>query len=305
MNNHTSKFPKAILTVLIALGVIALILGAYRLISGRPLGLRSFLTERFDGLVNYFEMAANGPQIRSDSQGDFTNIVFLHHSTGNNLVSQGELRVLLQDEGFSFWDHGFNRQGLRDPESAAMRFNYNVPADNTDPDGLADIFRQRLLPVPLNTLSALFQHEVIVLKSCFAPANNLRSDSQVEMYKAYYLEMREVMAAHPEKVFVLLTTPPLNPAETNAEEAARARELANWLASPEFIAGQANIFVFDFFDSLAEKNPAAADYNMLRADFRDEADSHPNQAANKAIAPLLASFLTEKIHQYQNEYSAQ
>ncbi len=292
----SSKILFAALTVFLA---AVFILGAYRLISGKPLGLRSFVTQRIAAVVNITERIRNTAQIKHSSQGEYTNIIFLHHSTGDNLILQGNLRELLTAEGLDLWDHGYNEWGLRNPAGERMAFNYAVPGDNTEPCGLADIFRQNLLPVPLNTLSALMQHEVIVIKSCFAPASNIRSDTQLELYQSYYLEMRTVMAAHPEHIFVILTTPPLNPAETDSQEAARAREIATWLGSSDFLAGQTNIFVFDFYSLLAEDDPAAADFNMLRAEYRNGVDSHPNQVANETIAPLLASFLIDQVQQYR------
>lgn len=305
MKKRSSPFLRFILVLMVLFVAVGLILVAYRLISGRPLGIRAFIDLRVYQVTNSVKMVANSSHVTEDSQGNFTNIIFLHHSVGNHLVSQGKLRELLQTEGFEFWDHGRNDQGLRDPEGKGMGYNYNVPNDNTDPDGLVEIFRQKILPLPLNTLSSLLQHEVIILKSCYAPANNLRSDALVEMYKVYYQEMRDVMAAHPDHIFVLLTTPPLNPAATTAEEAARARQLATWLSSAEFLGDTKNVFVFNFFDLLAESDPAAADYNMLRAEYRDGEDSHPNQAANEAVAPLLASFLADRIQGYRAEVNAQ
>jgi hypothetical protein len=41
---------------------------------------------------------------------------------------------------------------------------------------------------------------------------------------------------YPDKLFIVVTPPPLNPAETNLETAARARIMADWLTSEEFLA---------------------------------------------------------------------
>ena len=116
-----------------------------------------------------------------------------------------------------------------------------------------------------------------------------------------YTGMRASMAQHPEKIFVLLTSPPLNPAETTAENARYARQMAEWLLSEDFRGGQENLFVFDFYSLLAENDPSSADYGMLRAPYRDGADSHPNAAANQAIAPQLVDFVTASITQYLQE----
>jgi hypothetical protein len=127
------------------------------------------------------------------------------------------------------------------------------------------------------------QHEVIIFKSCFAPANNITSDQQLEQYKTWYLGIRNVMAQRPDKLFIVVTDPPLNPAETNAQEAARARAFATWLKSSEYLNGHRNVYTFDFYGYLAENDPASPDYSMLRKAYREGSDSHPNQIANKTL----------------------
>jgi hypothetical protein len=111
--------------------------------------------------------------------------------------------------------------------------------------------------------------------------------------------MREVMGEHPEKLFVVMTFPPLNPAETTPDEAFRARAFANWLKSDEFLNRYPNIATLDFFDLLAESNPVAEDFNMLRADYREGSDSHPNRIANEAIGPIFVDFVINSIQEYK------
>jgi len=157
---------------------------------------------------------------------------------------------------------------------------------------------QRLYSKPLNAFSGLMQHEVIVFKSCF-PVSNIASDAQLEQYKAYYLQMREVMDQHPERIFIAVTPSPLNSATTDAPIAARARAFAGWLKSDEFLAGHPNVFTFDLFDLLAESDASAPDFNMLRAAYREGEDSHPTQLANQTIGPLFADFIIEAVRTYR------
>ena len=191
--------------------------------------------------------------------------------------------------------------GLRNPAGEYTGYSYNIPEDNTDPDGLARIFAQRAYGLPVNALSGLLQHEVIAFKSCF-PACQITSDEQSAQYKSYYLAMRDVMDRYPDKVFIVISPPPLNPAATDAEAAARARSFAEWLQSDEYLAGHPNVFAFDLFGHLAEEDPASPDYNMLRAGYREGADSHPNQLANETVGPLFADFVMEAAEQYRAVY---
>ena len=273
---------------------------SYRLITGRSLGLRSFVSAKIYTVTNLPRTVLDSSSVQAQNQGDFTNIVFLHHSVGNNLIEQGEVREGLQEVGYDFWDHSYNHPGLRDPDGKYTGYSYNVPNDNTDPDGLARIFDQRVYDLPLNTLSGLMQHEVIAIKSCY-PTSDIVNDEQLEQDKAWYLEMRDVMDQHPDKIFIILTQPPLNPASTTPEIAARANSLASWLSSDDFLDGHPNVFTFDFFHHLAESDQAAPDYYMLRQEFRQGTDSHPNQLANETIGPLFVNFIRNSVHTYRNQ----
>ena len=117
-------------------------------------------------------------RVRSYSQGDDTNLVFLHQSTGANLIREGQLRQRLAEAGLQIWDQGYNYLQLTDPQGNPAGYSYSVPGDQTDPVALSRIFSQREYPLPLNTLSGLLQHEVIILKSCFDPTSRIESDGE-------------------------------------------------------------------------------------------------------------------------------
>lgn len=240
----------------------------------------------------------DGRRVRAESRGEFTNVIFLHHSVGRNLIRQGGLRELLSAAGFSFYDHDYNGTGLVKPDGAPAGYSYRVPGDDTDPGGLARIFEQPAHGLPLNAWSALLRHEAIVVKSCFLSLRNL-GDAELEHQKRDYLRMREAIDRHRDRLFIVLTSPPANPAETTAAAAARARTLSQWLLSEEFRGGRSNLYVFDLFGLLAENDPAMPDYGMLRASYREAEDSHPNQAANRTVAPILARFIEECARDYR------
>ena len=216
------------------------------------------------------------------------------------MIEQGSVREGFTAAGYSFWDQGYNTYQLRDPAGRQTGYAYHVPADNTDPDGLLTIFSQPAFGLPLNTLSGLMQHEVIAFKSCF-PASDITSDQQLEERKEWYRKMRDTMDQHPDKLFIVMTQPPLNPAATNSDIAARARSFANWLKSDEFLKGHPNIVTFDLFDQLAESNPQRPDFNMLRQGYREGADSHPTRIANETIGPQFVDFVSNAIEQYKQQ----
>jgi hypothetical protein len=137
------------------------------------------------------------------------------------------------------------------------------------------------------------QYDLIAFKSCF-PNSNIADDYQLSEFKSYYVAIRDRIDQYPDKLFVVVTQPPQVPNETNAQEGERARALANWLQSDEYLSGHPNIFVFDFFGHLA------GDDNFLRPEYRMDAyDAHPNERANREIGPLFVSFLDEAIRSFQ------
>lgn len=291
---------QVLLKVIVLLGVIgAIILFGYWFLNGSSLGPRSFARD-------FLYYLKNTPRLLSFTgkfqqyQGKNNSILFVHHSVGVGFIRDGNLRGLLEKNGYQLWDQGYRGEQLNGPDGTALGFSYNIPADSTDPDGLYALFSQKRYSLPVNGFSQVMQHDIIVLKSCY-PVSYLYDDAKLKEYQEYYLGMREVMDQHPDKLFIILTQPPLNPAATDAEIARRARTLADWLMSDEFVRGHQNLAVFDLFDVLAEPDQTKADANMLREDYREWEDSHPNEKANILAAQLIADFVTEKARAYQQD----
>jgi hypothetical protein len=188
-------------TIKILLGVISLTLIflvttslIFQAVTGRGLGLRSLPRT----VLSIVLAVADHSRDTQFNQGEFTDVIFLHHSTGNRLIEQGGLREIFSKAGYHFWDQSYNIQGIRDPEGKFTWYAYPVPRDNTDPDGLAQVFHQQVYELPINALSGLFQHEVIIIKSCFAPANQIASDEALAQLKQYYMDIRDRMSEYPQ-----------------------------------------------------------------------------------------------------------
>jgi hypothetical protein len=225
------------------------------------------------------------------AQGE--RIMFLHHSVGESLIWEGGVREGLTARGYEFYDHGYNEDGLVLADGTWTGTNFDVPDDNTDPDGFAAIFAQPLHEPPDNTFSHLMQYDVIAFKSCY-PTSNIGDDAQLREYQSYYLSIRDTIDQYPQKIFIIVTPPPQVPANSDPAEGARARAFANWLQSSEYLAGHPNAFVFDFFDLLAGND------NFLRSEYRiDESDGHPNELANRTIGPLFVDFIDQAIRSYR------
>ncbi|MCP4423661.1 MAG: hypothetical protein GY803_04130 [Chloroflexi bacterium] len=235
------------------------------------------------------------------SNGDYSNLIFLHHSTGRNLINEGNVRPSLTEREYQFWDHDFNHIGLIKPDGSPANAHYRIPGmwgrGDTDVAGLSALFSQPATNPPDNAFSRLLQHDVIVVKSCY-PNSAIGDDETLRQFQTHYRQMRDTADAHSNHLFIIMTSPPLHPLGTNPEEAARSRKLSDWLISDDFLEGHPNLFVFDFFDLLADP-----DLNTLRTDYQmtpSEAQSHPNQLANETIGPLFVEFIDTAVQTYRN-----
>jgi len=225
------------------------------------------------------------------------NIFFLHHSTGRNLIEEGDVRGSVQayntarDAQIGFWDHDYNYIGLRNPSGAYLGYSYNIPGDNTYPDGL-----HQLWTTSNSARAAILEnHQIIAFKSCY-PACDITSDAQLQQYKTWYLQMRDVFDQYPHKVFVIISPPPRHRLATSATTAARARDFANWLGSAEYMSGHANLRFYDLFDRMAHADDGSDQANCLRYDYErshSSNDSHPNVYANQCEAPEFTQFLLD------------
>lgn len=253
-------------------------------------------------LIVLLLLMANTNPIHAASPGK--RILFIHHSTGGNLIKEGNLRdeVKKSDPTVELWDHNYNLfpifttllannthlKGLSDAQGKVTGKDYNIVLSNNSPKEYADIF-SRDPGDP--TLKAILTYDVIAFKNCY-PTTRITSDQQLEEDIKYYTIIRENLKKYPEKQFVLLTPPPARKETTNTEDAKRAMRLVAWLNSPDFLRGISNVYVFDFFGLLADKD------GMLKKDYKRLLpwDSHPNTKANLAVAPALAEFMLKVAH---------
>ncbi len=227
------------------------------------------------------------------------NMMFLHHSTGRNLVKESGLRSILERHNdqrgtdIRFWDHdyasGNTYTGIITPDSTVYRdWIYGYEANDIQPDGYWTIFVQ----APAFRDSLFLRHDVIICKNDHATGDIL-DDDQLAQYKSYYLAIRDTFDRYPDKTFVLMSGPSRLPENTTPEIAGRARAFYNWLQSPEYMNGHPNIVFFDLFDLLAKPDdPDDPERNTTRPEYRRPyGDDHPNTYANVTIGPILADLL--------------
>jgi len=233
------------------------------------------------------------------------NFMFMHHSTGRNMITDSGVRSLLDlhneryDTSIALWDHDYHSgnsvTGIILPDSTVHSdWSYGEEANDIQPMGYHEIFTGGGAFLD----SLLNRHDVIVLKNDHQ-TGDIAHEGQLIAYQYWYREIRDVMDQHPDKRFVLVSGPPRRPEDVTGTEADFARRFYDWLQSPEFMNGHVNISFFDLFDLLANPDdPADPQRNMLRSQYRRPygvTDSHPNEYANFVIGPLFADMLIRVI----------
>ncbi len=216
------------------------------------------------------------------------SVLFIHRSVGRNLLRDGSLREQFEA---AMVGRGM-RARLDDYDSntrlltrGPTREKWVMPGDNTNPDNLV-----RLLVGEMpKLLDRVMEYDLVVVKSCY-PNNAISRDDQLALVKGEYGMMGRAFEQWSAKQLVILATPPLRPSRTNAAEARRARELADWLVGTKLAP---NVSVFDLYGRLAAREGAEA--GMLKRAYRRwwPWDSHPNAAASRKVVPQIVEFLVE------------
>jgi hypothetical protein len=243
-------------------------------------------------------------------------LIFIHHSCGENLLNDdnGALGLALSSNNYFVSDtyYGWGPDGIGDrtdildwpewfsgPNSATyMNALFNENEQSTwysrqvaDPGG---------------------ENEIVLFKSCFPnsdmggrPDDTAKSGRSltVASAKQIYIDLLDTFAQHPDKLFVVLTAPPMQ--DISRPENARAFNtwlVQDWLDEANYPYN--NVAVWDFYNVLSGANnhhrvmDGAIQYitdqggNTLY--YPDNGDDHPSQQGNlKAVeefVPMLNVF---------------
>jgi hypothetical protein len=204
-------------------------------------------------------------------------MVWHHHSTGDRILSGGLLDAL-RANNIAFYDINYKE---------AVVDGY-VIGDKTDPQDFPKNFNTHKYFEVIKSWELEGKdrhHDIVMFKSCF-PSANIKSDKMLADYKSYYTSMLPTFKAHPEILFIPMSSPPLCKGKTTPQNAARARRWAKWITT-EYATALKNVQVFDLFNALAvlEGKP---DENTLVPQFaEDKYDSHPTPAGAKAVTRMF------------------
>ncbi len=247
------------------------------------------------------------------------DVIFLHHSTGGNLYSQGNVagyfanynathgtNYVINERAYptspypwnnypyDWWNLWSTEDGNGNPRTPSC--------DSNDPD--------------IECLDSLVQnHDVIIFKQCYPGADVLAdtgtpdvssSRKSLENYKEQYRALRREFDKYPDTMFIAWTLVPRHRLATNSDNAARAKEFVDWVKTDWLTEdGQVhpNIKIFDFWGYAAESNPPSTNgvVNTLKYDYERShtgSDSHPNLLANQTIGPIFAQEIINNIESF-------
>ncbi|MBI5965581.1 MAG: S-layer homology domain-containing protein [Chloroflexi bacterium] len=251
-------------------------------------------------------------------------LIFIHHSTGENWLADG---------------YGGLGQALSDNNYFVSDTNYgwgpNAIGDRTDIPNWSEWFSSASTPAYMDALyNESGQHssytrslsdpggenQIIMFKSCFPnsalegnPSDPPSADGWLTVGHAKYVynEILQYFGAHPEKLFVVITAPPLQ----DGTYAANARAfnqwlMNNWLAENNYT--RTNVVVFDFYNVLTGPNNHHRYYNGaiehvftpgMNTLYYPSGDDHPSVLGSQKATSEFVTLLNIFYHQWTTIFS--
>jgi len=199
-------------------------------------------------------------------------LIFIHHSTGENWLSDenGGLGIALRDNNYYVSDtnYGWEPDNIGDRTDIGNWWEwFRGPNSSTYLNALYNEGEQHCSYSRLSSAPS-GENEIIMFKSCFPNSalqgdpndlvpsinnNPLRGEGSGSEYhtvanaKGIYIDLLEYFRTRQDKLFIVITAPPLS----DPEYAANARAFNNWLVN-DWLTNYPhnNVFVFDFYNVL-------------------------------------------------------
>ncbi len=229
-------------------------------------------------------------------------LIFIHHSTGENWLNDengGLARALQQYNYFpSDTNYGWGPDGIGDRTDIPNWVEW-FRSENT-PTIMQAVYSENEVhsPYERSMTDPGGENQIIMFKSCF-PNSDLEgspndpptpgTDLNMGNAKYVYNEILKYFKTRPDKLFVVITAPPL----TDGTHAANARAFNNWLVNDwlkENNYTQPNVAVFDFYNILTgpdnhhtyvnDRIEHTINNNRNTSYYPSE-DDHPNRAGNQ------------------------
>ncbi len=237
---------------------------------------------------------------------DDVNVLFLHHSTGNNIY-RGDMAD--DKPNAKVWFENYNKQNETKinfietyfPLSKRLRYlpgygwnnypydYYNIWVKNGDKS------TYKYEPT-LKTLAPLW--DVIAFKHCF-PVSAIVDDGNPDInsdvktlanYKLQYNALKEKLHEYPDTKFILWTGAARTEKANRPDRAKRAREFFNWVKQVWDEPGD-NIYMWDFYELETDGGL------YLKDEFAaSSTNSHPNKEFSAKVVPLFCQRVVDVIN---------
>lgn len=206
--------------------------------------------------------------VSDDSDKMKTNILFLHHSTGENIwygnrsTPRSVIRkTVYKESAVSWWFRQYNKTNGTDYTIVEQKFPKREPYGwNNYPYDYYNIWVKNAGSQPYMTEPTLEMltrdYNVIIWKHCYPVGNILEdtgnpdidsSEKRIENYKLQYQALKDKMREFPQTKFIVWTGAALVKSWTTEEQAKRTRLFFDWVKS-EWDEPDDNIFLWDFYE---------------------------------------------------------
>jgi hypothetical protein len=218
-------------------------------------------------------------------------ILFLHHSTGQNIWEGGLPSWLARSNTARRTSYTITE--LAFPKEKPYGWN-NYPYDYWN------LWVKHAGKKPYQeepTLEILTtKYDLIIFKHCFpvsgiqeeaGPADVGSEEKRLGNYKLQYLALKKKLRELPRTKFLLWTGAAQVKAETNPEQAARARQFFDWVRRSWDEKGD-NIFLWDFYQL-----ETGGGLYLKPENAASSSDSHPGRRFAARVAPLLGQRIVD------------
>lgn len=256
-----------------------------------------------------------GDNSDASSPEEIARLIFIHHSTGENWLADdnGKLGEALAENNYYVSDtnYGWGVDSIGDLTDIGHWWlwfrgpNSEIYLDELYKEGGQNSEYSR----PSTEVSG--ENEIIMFKSCFPnsslggyvddpildiESNMLRGEDSGSIYhtvanaKGIYIDLLEYFETRTDKLFIVITAPPLS----DSTYADNARAFNNWLVN-DWLDDYAykNVAVFDFYDVLADPSSNTLKYPS------GEGDDHPSNEGNLLATEEFIPFLNSVYRNWQ------
>jgi hypothetical protein len=260
----------------------------------------------------------------NDNVPDEMRILFLHHSTGQNIWNGRRRTILSKIFGrihsrlsYKFYKkaslpslfEAYNKKHNTDyviDESAFPKKSpygwrnypydyYNIWVKNAGDNSFMEEPTLEILTKKYN---------VIVFKHCF-PVSNIKPDQEISSvdseykslanYRLQYLAIRDKLSQFKETKFIVFTGAARVKSEISEDDARRAKEFFSWVIN-DWGQMDDNIFIWDFYSLQTEGGLYFNEKNAYSS-----TNSHPNEEFSEKVSRLLFQRIIDVIKTKGNE----